>query len=64
MPNDQDVRNRTKVLIARQIGLMQGFVWRDGIDTGDQGRKKRELLTYAENILATVERGVAEIKWA
>lgn len=44
-------RTETKLLIARQIATLEGYVW-DKLNPG----RKVILETVAENILATVER--------
>lgn len=55
-------RQAAKRLIARQIGVREGFVWRDGATDAHQVRRQAELNTIGENILATIER-LGTVRW-
>lgn len=61
---DPEARKEAQKLIARQIALHDGYIWRDGDSkTPQQARKQTQLWTLAGNILATVERNLGSFKW-
>jgi hypothetical protein len=55
-------REETKLLIARQIAIHEGYTWQLHPSAG-QLKKQCRYLTLAENILATVERKMADWRW-
>ena len=57
------IRDQCKVLIGRQIALIEGYGWKEKPDTLQQMKIQTRLLTAAENILATVERKAAKVFW-
>lgn len=65
-PVEKEARERTKVLIARQHAIFNGHTWlmpgHPGIDR-QQEKLRQRYLTLAENILATVERQMADWSW-